>query len=155
MEFDIQRQGVTPAVRPVPTDNTLAVLPMTADRVGRDLEDGENAAPVRINSTEDAFKQFRPKVHVQRDIGEAKFVVDHQINGLRDLEPDRVLTRTSPDQQNDLADLHGRIQILQQLRTRFAQPKVKKAWANEEQRQELIEAVRQFQQQITKIAEGK
>jgi len=43
----VQRTGVRPAPREVPTDTTAAVLPMTLDRVG--VEAPEDEAPAKVS----------------------------------------------------------------------------------------------------------
>ena len=62
--IEVIRKGITPAVRPVPTDTTLAILPMTLDRVGKEVED-EDEQPVRIDSVNDAFEKFKPAIRFE------------------------------------------------------------------------------------------
>jgi type VI secretion system protein ImpB len=37
-KIEVIRKGITPAVRPVPTDTTLVVLPVTLDQMGKEVE---------------------------------------------------------------------------------------------------------------------
>ncbi len=62
-------KGITPAVRPVPTDTTLAILPTTLDRVGKEVED-DDEQPVRIDSVNDAFEKFKPSLRFEASAGE-------------------------------------------------------------------------------------
>jgi predicted component of type VI protein secretion system len=153
MRVNFDRQGVTANVRPVPTDNTLIVMPLSGDRIGKDVEDGADLAPRAVDSTDDAFAKFKPELNLTHTIDDAEFVVEARFRSLRDFEPERLLKRVDGS-RNDLADVHSRIELLNQLRARVAQAKVKKAWGNEAQRTQLIDAVKQFQQQITRISEG-
>src|SRR5688572_7848121 len=76
-KIEVIRKGVTPAVRPVPTDTTLAVLPVTLDRLDREVE-SEDEEATRIDSVEDAFNKFKPTIHFETyaSASEARFVAD-------------------------------------------------------------------------------
>lgn len=145
--------GVTASVRQVPTDATIALLPLTPDRVGVDPDKVESETPTVVGSLEEVFRAFRPRVHYRHTVDEAEFVADLEFERLADFDPEAIRTR-SPGQRNDIADLHGRIEILQELRSRFALPKVRKAWEDPEQRRQILEALRLFQLQIHRIASG-
>ena len=56
----VQRTGVRPAPREVPTDTTAAVLPMTLDRVG--AEAPEDEAPTKVSDLKEAFETFKPAI---------------------------------------------------------------------------------------------
>ena len=70
-KIEIIRKGVTPAARPVPTDTTAAVLPMTLNRIGKEVED-EDEAPMSVDSVNDAFAKFKPSVHLETTAGEGR-----------------------------------------------------------------------------------
>src|SRR5262249_61341037 len=74
-KIEVIRKGITPAVRPVPTDTTLAVVPVTLERMGREVET-EDEEPVRVDSADDAFRKFKPSIHFETQAGgEASEVV--------------------------------------------------------------------------------
>lgn len=155
MRVSTQRQGVTAAVRPVPTDNTMAVLPLTPERIGSDPSylRSEQKEPAKIGSLKQAFDTFKPEVHHTETIGDAEFVVDVAFNGLNDFTPESIRKR-QPGKRNDIADLQSRIDTLNQLKVSFAQAKVKRAWEQPEHRAQLLQALKQFEQQIAQIAGG-
>src|SRR6266508_1234626 len=68
-KIEVIRKGITPAVRPVPTDTTLAVVPVTLERMGREVET-EDEEPVRVDSADDAFRKFKPSIHFETQAGE-------------------------------------------------------------------------------------
>ena len=145
------RQGVRPAPREVPTDTTATILPMTVDRVG--VEAPEDEAPRRVSSVKEAFDTFKPGLAFRTYVGEegTEFVADLEFRSLADFDPKRMRTR-EPGKRNDLADLQSRIDLLHRMRERFSVLPVKRAWDNPEQRAELIEAVREFENQLRRIA---
>ena len=149
----VTRAGVKSAPREVPTDTTAAVLPMTVERVG--AEAPEDEAPRRVSSLKDAFEAFQPKLAFRTYVGEegTEFVADLEFGSLADFDPKRIRTR-EPGKRNDLADLQSRIDLLHRMRERFSVLPVKRAWEKPEQRAELIEAVREFESQLRRIAAG-
>ena len=154
-KIQVIRKGVTPAARPVPTDTTAAVLPMTLNRVGKEVED-EDEAPVSVDSVNDAFAKFKPSVHLETTAGEegAEFVVDFDFRSLKDFDPENIQKRVG-GKRNDLADLKNSIDLLYRLKDRWALPAVKKAWSDPSQRQQIIAAVSQLRQQLEKLAQSK
>ena len=106
-KIEVIRKGITPAVRPVPTDTTLAILPTTLDRVGREVED-EDEQPVRIDSVNDAFEKFKPSIRFETSVGEGatEFVAELEFHSLKDFAPENIQKRV-PGQRNDIADLQN------------------------------------------------
>jgi type VI secretion system protein ImpB len=154
-KIQVIRKGVTPAARPVPTDTTAAVLPVTLNRVGKEVED-EEEAPVSVDSVNDAFAKFKPSIHFETNAGEeaTEFVVDFVFNSLKDFDPENIQKRVG-GKRNDLADLKNSIDLLYRLKDRWALPGVKKAWSDPNQRQQIIAAVDQLRQQLEKLAQAK
>jgi hypothetical protein len=153
MRVSVDRQGVTASVRPVPTDNTMAVLPLTLERVKKDPTDIKAADATKVSSLDDAFSQFQPKVSLKHTVDDTEFVADLKFERLSDFDPESIRTR-KPGQRNDIADLQGRVDTLNQLKAKFAQAKVKRAWDEPQHRTQILEALQQFQAQIEKIAGG-
>ena len=149
----VQRSGVRPAPREVPTDTTAAVLPMTLDRVG--VEAPEDEAPTKVSDLKEAFETFQPAIDFKTNVGEegTEFVAELEFKSLKDFDPTQIRTRT-PGKRNDLADLQSQIDLLHRMRERFTLLAVKRAWQNEDQRKEIIAAIGELQEQLRRIAEG-
>ena len=147
----VTRAGVRPAPREVPTDTTLTVLPMTFDRVGQEADEDE--APTRVSSLQEAFEQFAPSLDFRTTAGPdgTEFVAELDFKSLKDFDPKQIRAR-QPGKRNDVADLQARIDLLHRMRERFASLPVKRAWENPEQRRELLEAVREFEAQLRRLA---
>jgi len=147
----VTRAGVRPAPREVPTDTTAAILPLTVERVGGEAPEDE--APRRVSSMKEAFEAFKPRLAFRSYVGEegTEFVADLEFRSLADFDPKRMRIR-EPGKRNDLADLQSRIDLLHRMRERFSVLPVKRAWENPEQRAELIDAVREFESQLRRIA---
>jgi len=154
-KIQVIRKGVTPAARPVPTDTTAAVLPMTLNRVGKEVED-EEEAPVSVDSVSDAFAKFQPSIHFETNAGEdaTEFVVDYVFKTLKDFDPENIQKRVG-GKRNDLADLKNSIDLLYRLKDRWSLPGVKKAWSDPAQRQQILTAVNGLRQQLEKLAQAK
>jgi len=152
-KIEVIRKGVTPAARPVPTDTTAAVLPMTLNRVGKEVDD-EDEVPISVDSVNDAFAKFKPSVHLETTAGEdaTEFVVDVAFRTLKDFDPENIQKRV-PGKRNDLADLKNSIDLLYRLKDRWSLPGVKKAWSDPNQRQQIIAAVNELRQQLQKLAQ--
>jgi type VI secretion system protein ImpB len=149
----VQRTGVRPAPREVPTDTTAAVLPMTLDRVG--VEAPEDEAPTKVSDLKEAFETFKPSIDFKTNVGEegTEFVAELEFKSLKDFDPKQIRTRT-PGKRNDLADLQSQIDLLHRMRERFTLLAVKRAWQSEDQRKEIIAAIAELQEQLRRIAEG-
>jgi hypothetical protein len=149
----VTRAGVRSAPREVPTDTTAAILPMTADRVGREAPEDEQ--PTRVASLAEAFERFAPRLDFRTTVGDdgAEFAAELEFRSLRDFDPKQIRSRER-GRRNDLADLQGRIDMLHRMRERFSVLSVKRAWDDEEQRREIVGAVAGFQEQLRRIARG-
>ena len=149
----VTRAGVRSAPREVPTDTTAAILPMTAERVGREAPEDEE--PTKIGCLAEAFEKFAPRLDFRTTVGDngAEFAADLEFRSLRDFDPRQIRTR-EPGKRNDLADLQSRIDMLHRMRERFCLLSVKRSWENEEQRREIIGAVDEFEEQLRHIAQG-
>src|SRR5262245_14103734 len=93
-KIEVTRKGIAPAVRPVPTDTTAIVMPMTPERVGKEVAD-EDEQPMRVDDVKDAFEKFKPSVHFETRAGAeaTEFVVELAPRSLKDFEPDNVQKR--------------------------------------------------------------
>jgi hypothetical protein len=147
----ITRGGVRSAPREVPTDTTCTILPLTFDRVGREVPEEE--APVRVSTLAAAFEAFRPRLDFRTIVEEegTEFVAELEFRSIKDFDPRQIRTR-EPGKRNDLADLQARIDLLHRMRERFTVLPVKRAWDDAEQRGEILEAVRLFEEQLRRIA---
>ena len=151
-KIEVIRKGITPAVRPVPTDTTLAVLPVTLERMGREVVD-EDEQPVRVDSADDAFLKFKPSIHFETRVGEeeTEFVADFEFRSLKDFSPENIQKRV-PGQRNDIADLKNVIDLLYRMKDRWALPSVKRAWANPAQRKQILAALARLRVELEKVA---
>jgi type VI secretion system protein ImpB len=153
-KIEVIRKGITPAVRPVPTDTTLTVLPVTLDRMGRELENEDEEA-VRVDSVNDAFEKFKPGIHFETQVGDegTEFVADLEFRSLKDFSPENIQKRV-PGQRNDIADLKNAIDLLYRMKDRWALPSVKRAWADPKQRKQILAAVARLRVELEKVAAG-
>lgn len=147
----IGRTGVRSAPRDVPTDTTSSVMPMTFDRIGQECAEDEN--PTKVSNLKDAFETFKPHLDFKTKVGEdgTDFVAELDFASLTDFDPRKIRSR-EPGKRNDLADLQGRIDLLNRMKERFTTLSVKKAWDNADQRKDIIEAVAEFEEQLRRIA---
>jgi type VI secretion system protein ImpB len=151
-KIEVIRKGITPAVRPVPTDTTLAVIPVTIERMGREVVD-EDEQPVRVDSVDDAFQKFKPSIHFETQAGEeaTQFVADFEFRSLKDFSPENIQKRV-PGQRNDIADLKNVIDLLYRMKDRWALPSVKRAWSNPTQRKQILAALARLRVELEKVA---
>ena len=149
----VTRAGVRAAPREVPTDTTAAVLPMTFERVGQEAPEDER--PTKVSSLADAFTAFKPKLDFKTNVGDegTEFVAELDFRSLKDFDPKQIRSR-EPGKRNDMADLQSQIDLLHRMRERFTMLSVKRAWENDGQRQEIIEAIGELQEQLRRIAGG-
>ena len=154
-KIEVIRKGVTPAARPVPTDTTAAVLPMTLDRVGKEVED-EEEQPISVDSVNDAFAKFQPSIHFETTAGEdsTEFTIDCVFKSLKDFDPENIQKRVA-GKRNDVADLKNSIDLLYRLKDRWSLPAVKKAWSDPAQRQQIIAAINGLREQLEKLSQTK
>ena len=146
----VTRAGVRSAPREVPTDTTAAILPMTAERVGREAPEDE--LPIRVGSVAEAFQKFSPRIDFHTTVAEgSEFIAELEFRSIRDFDPRQIRAR-EPGKRNDLAELQSRIDMLHRMRERFSVLSVKRAWESEEERREIVGAVAEFEGQLRRIA---
>jgi len=161
--IDVKRQGVRPAVRKVPTSTCAATLPMTLERIGKEVR-SENENPELVESLQHAFETFKPQLKFKATAGndETQFQADLRFRSISDFEPTNILARQEVRNEdgsvtylrNDLADLKNNIDLLYRLKDRWKLPAVRRAWSNPEQRKEIINAFAQLRAELVKLAEG-
>jgi predicted component of type VI protein secretion system len=151
-KIEVIRKGITPAVRPVPTDTTLVVVPVTLERMGREVLT-EDEDPVRVDSVDDAFQKFKPSIHFETQAGEeaTEFVADLEFRSLKDFSPENIQKRI-PGQRNDIADLKNAIDLLYRMKDRWSLPSVKRAWSDPKQRKQILEALARLRSELEKVA---
>jgi len=159
--IDVKRKGVTPSVRKVPTSTCSVLMPMTLDRVGKELGN-ENEEPTKVESAQDAFTKFKPQVEFKATAGpeETEFVADLAFRNIKDFDPENILKHQGEKNEegemvyrrNDLADLKNNIDLLYRVKERWKLPAVRRAWANPDQRREIIAAVGRLRTELEKIA---
>ena len=155
------RKGVTPSVRKVPTSTCAAMLPMTLNRIGKEAA-SENEEPVKVEDVGDAFKKFEPALNFRGTAGEeeAQFRAEFKFRSIKDFDPENLQKRQEIKNsngeieylRNDLADLKNQIDLLYRLKQRWSQPAVRRAWANPEQRREIIAALGRLRSELEKVA---
>lgn len=151
-KIEVIRKGITPAVRPVPTDTTLAILPMTLNRVGKEVAD-EDEEPVRIDSVNEAFEKFKPSIRFETTAGEeaTEFIAELEFRSIKDLDPENIQKRV-PGKRNDIADLKSTIDLLYRLKDRWSLPAVKRAWNDPGQRKQILAALANLRTELEKVA---
>ncbi|HEY9434811.1 MAG TPA: type VI secretion system contractile sheath small subunit [Blastocatellia bacterium] len=152
-KIEVIRKGITPAVRPVPTDTTLVVLPVTLDQMGKEV-DNEDEEAARVDSVNDAFEKFKPSIHFETQAGPeaTEFVADLEFRSLKDFSPENIQKRI-PGQRNDIADLKNAIDLLYRMKDRWSLPSVKRAWSNPAQRKQILAALARLHSELEKIAQ--
>ncbi len=159
------RKGITPSIRKVPTSTGAVMMPMTLDRVGKDLESEEEQG-IEVESGEDAFKKFKPELKFKGYAGEeeTEFKAEFEFRNIKDFTPEnlqkRQETRTTDEfgeeqveyKQNDIADLKDKIDLLYRLKDRWRLPTVRRAWGNETQRKEIVAALAGLRGELEKVA---
>lgn len=155
------RKGVTPSVRKVPTSTCAAVMPMTLEHVGKEAA-SENEPLTKIEDVKDAFAKFQPALHFKANAGpeEAEFVADISFRSIKDFDPENLQKRQEVRGEdgevtylrNDIADLRRNIDLLYRLKDRWGLPAVRRAWANADQRKEIIEALGRLRGELEKVA---
>ena len=159
----VVRKGVTPAVRKVPTSTAAAMLPVTMARVGGEAA-SETEELTRVEDLGDAFRKFQPQLHFRGYAGsdEAEFRADFHFRSIKDFEPDNLQKRQEVQSENgqlsflrnDIADLKTNIDLLYRLKDRWKLPAIRRAWANPEQRQEIVNALSKLREELERVAEG-
>jgi hypothetical protein len=149
----ISRAGVRFAPREVPTDLTVVLLPMTLDRVGRECAAHEQ--PMKVNSLEEAFEKFKPRLDFRITIGEEQreVVVELELTCMRDFDPKKIRSH-EPGRRNDLADLQRRIDVVQHVRERLVSRSVKKAWEIPAERERTFNDLQDLERQLHEFGGG-
>ena len=152
-KIEVIRKGIMPAVRPVPTDTTLVILPMTLERVGKEVQD-EDEQPVRLDSVNAAFEHFQPALHFETTAGAdaTEFVAELEFQSLKDFTPENIQKRV-PGKRNDIADLQQTINLLYRLKDRWSLPPVKRAWNDPKQRQQILAALARLRSELEKVTQ--
>jgi type VI secretion system protein ImpB len=155
------RKGVTPAVRKVPTSTCAVVMPMTLDRVGKEVK-SDNEQPTRTDNVADAFEKFQPKLQFKGRAGEeeTEFQAEFRFRNVKDFDPENLQKRQEVRNEdgeteylrNDIADLKNNIDLLYRLKDRWKLPAVRRAWSRPEQRQEIITALGNLRAELEKVA---
>ena len=153
------RQGIVPSVRAVPTSTCAAVIPMTVDRVGKEAA-SDNEELVKVEDVNDAFAKFKPALHFKGSAGpeETEFQAELQFRTLKDFDPENLQRKQEVRKdgevtylRNDLADLKKNIDLLYRLKDRWKLPAVRRAWAEENQRKEIIGALGRLRSELEKV----
>ena len=157
------RKGVTPSVRKVPTSTAALMLPMTGDRIGTEAA-SEREDLVKVEDLNDAFRKFEPKLNFRGNAGpeEAEFRADIRFRSIKDFDPENLQKKQeiknangeSEYLRNDIADLKTNIDLLYRLKDRWKLPTVRRAWANEEQRKEIILALGKLRSELERVVQG-
>jgi predicted component of type VI protein secretion system len=163
--IEVIRKGITPAVRKVPTSTAAVMMPMTLDRVGKDLATEKEDA-TEVESVNDAFKKFKPKLDFKGYAGkeETEFKSEFRFNSIKDFDPENLQKRQeirTTDElgeehvevlRNDVADLKDKIDLLYRVKDRWRLPSVRRAWSNPDQRKEIISALGKLREELQKVA---
>jgi predicted component of type VI protein secretion system len=155
------RKGVTPSIRKVPTSTCAVLMPMTLERVGREAA-SEDEAPVKVEDVNDAFSKFQPAMYFKANAGpqETEFVAEFKFKSIKDFDPENLQKRQEVRSEdggviyarNDIADLKRNIDLMYRLKDRWGLPAVRRAWANESQRKEIIAALGRLRGELEKVA---
>ncbi|MGH9438423.1 MAG: hypothetical protein ACRD22_11140 [Terriglobia bacterium] len=155
------RKGVTPSIRKVPTSTAAAMMPMTLDRVGKEAE-SESEEPTKVESVQDAFQKFQPKLSFKGNAGEeeTEFKAEFNFRSVKDFDPENLQKHQEIRNEegevtylrNDIADLKSNIDLLYRLKDRWKLPTVRRAWNNQTQRKEIIEALGRLRGELEKVA---
>ena len=151
-KIEVVRKGITPAVRPVPTDTTLAVLPLTLDRVGKEVAD-EDETPVTLDGVNDAFQKLQPGFRFEGYAGEegTEFVAELEFRTMKDFTPENI-QKKAQGKRNDIADLKNTIDLMYRIKDRWSLPAVKRAWKDPAQRAQILAALAKLRQELEKVA---
>ena len=154
------RQGVVPSVRKVPTSTCAVVMPMTLDRVGKEA-DSENEDLTKVEDVNDAFAKFQPTLNFKGAAGpeETEFCAEFNFKSIKDFDPENLQKKQEVRDadghasylRNDIADLKKNIDLLYRLKDRWKLPAVRRAWANESQRKEIIDALGRLRGELEKV----
>ena len=136
---------------------------MSIDRVG--MEAGsEREDLTKVEDLNDSFRKFEPRLNFRGNAGpeEAEFRADIRFRSIKDFDPENLQKKQeiknangeSEYLRNDIADLKTNIDLLYRLKDRWKLPTVRRAWANEEQRKEIITALGKLRSELERVAQG-
>jgi predicted component of type VI protein secretion system len=153
VKIKIIQKATDPQKPSLPKNTTLVVLPMTLDRVGKEVGN-EDEQPVSVDSVNDAFEKFQPKIDFKTLAGEeaTEFVAELEFRRLKDFDPENIQKKT-PGKRNDIADLKNTIDLLYRMKDRWALPRVKRAWNDPEQRKQILAALSKLRAELEKVAQ--
>ena len=122
----------------------------------------ENEELTKVEDLNDAFAKFQPKFKFKGYAGpeETEFKADFHFRSIKDFDPENLQKRQEIKNaegeteylRNDLADLKSNIDLLYRLKDRWKLPTVRRAWANEAQRKEIIEALARLKGALQNVA---
>jgi hypothetical protein len=134
---------------------------MTLERVAREAA-SESEALTKVEDVNDAFSKFQPTLSFKTNAGpeEAEFAAEFHFRSVKDFDPENLQKRQEIRGEdgavaylrNDIADLKKNIDLLYRLKDRWGLPAVRRAWANEAQRKEIIEALGRLRGELEKVA---
>ncbi len=158
---EVKRKGITPTVRKVPTSTCAVVMPMSLERVGKEAT-SENEEPTKVEDVQDAFKKFQPGLKFKGAAGpeQTEFKAEFRFRNVKDFDPENLQKRQEIKNEageteylrNDLADLKNHIDLLYRLKDRWKLPTVRRAWGNEQQRSEILQALGRLRGELEKVA---
>jgi len=161
--IEVKRQNVRPAVRKVPTSTCAVTMPMTRERVNREVR-SETEEPTMVESLQDAFTKFKPQIRFsgRTEADGIQFEADLRFDSIKDFEPSNIMTRQEVRAEdgsitylrNDLADLKNNIDLMYRLKDRWKLPAVRRAWGSEEERKHIIDALGLLRSELEKVVEG-
>jgi predicted component of type VI protein secretion system len=135
-------------------------MPMTLDRVDTEAAT-ENEELTKVEDVNDAFSKFQPKLNFTGNAGkeETEFKAEFRFKNIKDFDPENLQKKQEvrgEDGQvtylrNDVADLKKNIDLLYRLKDRWKLPTVRRAWANEAQRKEIIGGLGQLRTELEKV----
>ena len=160
--INVVRKGVTPAVRKVPTSTCTVLMPTTLERVGKEAA-SENEEPTKVEDVQDAFKKFQPTLNFKGNAGseETEFKAEFRFRSIKDFDPENLQKRQEIKNadgeteflRNDIADLKNHIDLLYRLKDRWKLPTVRRAWGNEQQRKDIMQALGRLREELEKVAD--
>lgn len=159
--ISVKRTGVRPSVRKVPTSTCAVTMPMTLERVGKEVT-SENEEPTEVESAQDAFVKFHPELKFKGRAGEeeTEFQAEFRFRNVKDFDPANLQMRQEIRNEdgsvtylrNDIADLKNNIDLLYRIKDRWKLPAVRRAWNNPNQRVEITDALARLRDELQKVA---
>jgi type VI secretion system protein ImpB len=160
--INVVRKGVTPAVRKVPTSTCAVMMPVTLERTGKEAA-SENEEPTKVEDVQDAFKKFQPTLSFKGNAGSevTEFKAEFRFRSIKDFDPENLQKRQEIKNadgeteflRNDIADLKNHIDLLYRLKDRWKLPTVRRAWSNEQQRKDILQALGRLREELEKVAD--